>query len=102
MSATAPPELTATATPESTAAAPPAPTATAMDRLTASAQPAHSPHRGLIVAWALSLIVLAGAIAAAMIWRDAVVRAWPPSGRILATTSPTPPPPGQTAGKKPE
>jgi len=84
------------------ATAPPGPTVTAMDRLTASAVPAHRPRGGLIGAWAATFVVLAGAVAATVVWRDAVVRAWPPSGRILATTGPTTAPPAQTAGRKPE
>jgi predicted Zn finger-like uncharacterized protein len=103
---------------------------TAMDRLAAAA--AQPPARtGLIGAWVLTLIVLTGAVAATVGWRSAIVRAWPPSGRILATTgdpaaplastqpASTPPasgdgkaavptegkpaaPPAQTTGKSPE
>ena len=80
------------------AAAPQAPTATAMDRLSASPTAGLRPHRGLIGAWAMTFVVLALAVAAAVVWRNAVVRAWPPSGRILATTdsAPAATPTGQT------
>ncbi|WP_428493727.1 hypothetical protein [Rhodopila sp.] len=60
-----------------------------MDRLTASTTAGLSRQRGLIGAWAMTFVVLALAVAAAVVWRNAVVRAWPPSGRILATTDPT-------------
>jgi hypothetical protein len=57
----------------------------------------------------LTFVVLAGAAAAAIGWRGAVVQAWPPSGRILAAAPPTTPEPavskapsGQTAAKKAE
>jgi predicted Zn finger-like uncharacterized protein len=59
---------------------------TAMDRLAASAAPPPA-RTGLIGAWVLTLVVLAVAVAATVGWRSAIVRAWPPSGRILATTS---------------
>ena len=89
----------ANADPEATPAGPQVPLVTAMDRLTASAVPAHRLRRGLIGAWALSFVVLAGAVAATVEWRDAVVRAWPPSGRILPSTGAIPAP-AQTAGRR--
>jgi predicted Zn finger-like uncharacterized protein len=77
------------------------PEITAMDRLAAS--PALLPSRaGLIAAWVLTVAVLAGAAAAVFGWRDTVVRAWPPSGRILATIGHTTAPAVQSAGKKVE
>lgn len=56
---------------------------TAMDRLAASA---HSRRRrpGLIGAWIATFVVLSGGVAASVMWRDAVIRVWPASGRILA------------------
>jgi predicted Zn finger-like uncharacterized protein len=86
----------------------PLPEITAMDRLAAS--PARPPSRaGLIAAWVLTFVVLAGAAAATFGWRNAVVQAWPPSGRILAAAGRTAPmpavttaPPVQTAAKKAE
>jgi predicted Zn finger-like uncharacterized protein len=91
------------------ATAAPLPAMTAMDRLAAS--PASPPARvGLIGAWVLTVIVLAAAVVAIVGWRQVVVRAWPPSARILTTTVATPsasngnssPSPAQTAGKAPE
>jgi predicted Zn finger-like uncharacterized protein len=101
----------------------PAPQMTAMDRLAVTAQPS-PPRAGLIGAWVATAIVLAGAVTAAIVWRDAVVHAWPPGGRILPATGQPPapatpqaaaaahtppparttqaPPPAQTADKKAE
>lgn len=94
-------EAASASTTAASAIAPPVPTVTAMDRLAAAA-PQHRRRPGLVGAWAVSIVVLAGAIAATLTWRDAVVRAWPPSGRILATNGATTAPAGQTAGKKPQ
>jgi predicted Zn finger-like uncharacterized protein len=91
------------------ATAAPLPAMTAMDRLAAA--PASPPARvGLIGAWVLTLIVLAAAVVAIVGWRQVVVRAWPPSARILTTTAAIPtaakgkpsPLPAQTAGKAAE
>ncbi|HEY0181220.1 MAG TPA: hypothetical protein VGC09_00295, partial [Rhodopila sp.] len=61
------------------------PEITAMDRLAAS--PAKPPaSRRLMGAWAGTFAVLAAAVIATVIWRQAVVRFWPPSGRILQTS----------------
>jgi predicted Zn finger-like uncharacterized protein len=77
------------------------PEVTAMDRLAAT--PASPPSRAsLVVAWVLTFVVLAGALAAMIGWRDKVVRAWPPSGRILTATSHSTHPRVQTAGTKAE
>jgi predicted Zn finger-like uncharacterized protein len=77
------------------------PEVTAMDRLAAASVPL--PGRGrLIGAWVLTLIVLAGAVAAAVGWRDAIVRAWPPSGHLLTATGDAAPQPARTAAKKTE
>jgi predicted Zn finger-like uncharacterized protein len=70
---------------------------TAMDRLAAAAAPPPRPTR-LIGAWVLTFAVLAGAFVAVLGWRDAVVRVWPPSSRLLAATDQTAPPPGQITG----
>ena len=63
----------------------PAPRITTMDRLAASVHnlPERTP---LIVAWVLTGVVLIAAVAATVTWREAVVRAWPPSSRILGHT----------------
>jgi hypothetical protein len=55
---------------------------TAMDRLAATA-PLPRRSIGLTAAWIATLVVLIGAIAATIVWREATVRAWPPIGRIL-------------------
>jgi predicted Zn finger-like uncharacterized protein len=73
---------------------------TAMDRL--SALPASRPSRsGLVTAWVLTVVVLAGGIAAMIGWREAVIRAWPPSARLLATNGQMPEH-ARTAEKKTE
>jgi predicted Zn finger-like uncharacterized protein len=60
----------------------PAPRISAMDRLAASVH--NLPQRGtLIVAWIMMGVVLISAVAATVTWRGAVVRAWPPSSRVL-------------------
>jgi predicted Zn finger-like uncharacterized protein len=74
------------------------PKVTAMDRLAASPAPIPA-RRGLTGAWVLTLVVLAAALAAAIGWRETIVRAWPPSGRLLATTGNMTPKPAQNAGK---
>lgn len=77
------------------------PEVTAMDRLAAS--PASPPARiGLILAWILTFVVLAGAVAATIGWRDKLIRAWPPSGRILTATSHSTHQRVQTAGATPD
>jgi predicted Zn finger-like uncharacterized protein len=62
------------------------PRMTAMDRLAA---PGRRPPRStrLVAAWSLTLIILVAAVAATIVWRESVVRAWPPSGRILASAN---------------
>jgi predicted Zn finger-like uncharacterized protein len=60
------------------------PAMTAMDRLAATA-PLPRRSIGLTAAWMATLVVLIGAIAATIVWREAAVRAWPPIGRILGT-----------------
>jgi predicted Zn finger-like uncharacterized protein len=77
------------------------PDVTAMDRLAAS-RAATLDRKRLIAAWALTFVVLAGAVAAVVGWRDDVVRTWPPSGRILAATGQSVAQPAQTGSKKPE
>ena len=60
------------------------PQITAMDRLAA---PGRRPPRStrLVAAWSLTLIILMAAVAARSYGAKSVVRAWPPSGRILAS-----------------
>jgi predicted Zn finger-like uncharacterized protein len=78
------------------------PDVTAMDRLAAAGAPPAPQRTRLIGAWVLTFAVLAGAFAAVFGWRDAVVRAWPPSSRLLAATDQTAPPAVQITGKKAE
>src|ERR1700733_10405779 len=59
------------------------PPETAMDRLPAF-PPLRASSPGLLVAWVLTFVVLLGAVAATVTWRQAVMRAWPPSALILA------------------
>ena len=79
----------------------PPPPVSAMDRLAAS--PASvAPRASLLAAWILTFVVLAASVAATVGWRDAVIRTWPPSSRILAAKDHTAPQSGQTAVKKAE
>jgi predicted Zn finger-like uncharacterized protein len=78
-----PPPEPAAPPPESLTEMPaPVPAVTAMDRLVASSPPAPS-RAGLVGAWVLTFAVLAGATASLVAWREEVVAAWPPIGRIL-------------------
>ena len=61
-----------------------APSMTAMGQLAAYRPPSPS-QAGLFSAWVLTAVVLVGAVAAAVTWRDEIVRIWPPSSRILAS-----------------
>jgi predicted Zn finger-like uncharacterized protein len=62
----------------------PLPQMTAMDRLAAAGlRPARSTR--LVAAWILTLVILMATGAATIVWREPVVRAWPPSGRILGS-----------------
>jgi predicted Zn finger-like uncharacterized protein len=87
-SATAPPVLAEPPEPEAESeAVATIPEITAMDRLRAS--PALLPSRApLIGAWMLTALVVVGGIAAAVGWRDALIRVWPPSSRIRTATGP--------------
>jgi hypothetical protein len=89
------------ARPEPADVIPPLPEITAMDRLAAGSAPP-PPSGGLIFAWVLTFVVLAGAVVATVAWRDTVVRAWPASGRILPAIGHTAAPATQSAGKKAE
>jgi predicted Zn finger-like uncharacterized protein len=95
------------ASPEVTAAAPsglPAetiPPVSAMDRLAAPLA-SRRPPAGLLVAWVLTFVVLAGGLGATVIWREKIMRAWPPSALFLAPFGHAAPQPAQTAGKKTE
>jgi predicted Zn finger-like uncharacterized protein len=74
---------------------------TAMDRLAAPRTPQPA-RRSLIAAWVLTCVVLSAGVAATIGWRDSIVRAWPPSGRILgAASGPTRSDPAQTTGHIP-
>ena len=77
----------------------PLPSVTAMDRLAASPPPVASSSK-LAAAWVLTLVVLVGAVTATMVWRQAAMRAWPPSALILAPFGQTALQPVQTEGKK--
>jgi hypothetical protein len=53
-----------------------------------------------VAAWLASVLVLAGAGVSTVIWREAVIRTWPPSGRILAVLDHLPEPPAHLPGYK--
>jgi predicted Zn finger-like uncharacterized protein len=76
------------------------PPVTAMDRLAASPAPG-APSSRLAAAWILTVIVLVGAVTATVIWRQAAMRAWPPSALILAPFGQIAFQPAQTAGNGP-
>ena len=86
------PKSDALTTPEAQRDPLPGPALSAMDRLAAPA-----PRRSLVAlraAWALSVLLLVGSVAAAYAWRGRVVHAWPPSGWVLGTAGddmPAPP-----------
>jgi predicted Zn finger-like uncharacterized protein len=80
-----PPQPPSDAEPEMAA---PVPAITAMDRL-AAYPPPRPPRAGLIGAWLLTFVVLTAAVAATIGWREAIIRAWPPSGRILSAADHT-------------
>jgi predicted Zn finger-like uncharacterized protein len=77
------------------------PAVTAMDRLAALPSPQPSPA-GLLGAWVLTAVVLVAALTATVVWREAVMRAWPPSALVLAPFGHAPPERGQMAGEKAE
>ena len=60
----------------------PPPDAAPMEPLAASRSPPHS-RVGLMAAWVSTILVLVGAVAATIMWRQDIVRHWPPSSRIL-------------------
>ena len=80
----------------------PVPGIQAMDRLAASAAALDGPPAGLMAVWVLTVIVMVGAVAAAVTWRDSVMRAWPPSGRILVYFGPSATATAQIVDKKSE
>ena len=64
----------------------PPPLMTAMERLAATGlRPPRSSR--LVAAWILTLVILMAAVAATIVWREPVVRAWPPSGRVLGSAA---------------
>ncbi len=66
----------------------PLPQITDMDRLAARGlAPAGSTR--LVAAWILTFVILISIVAATIVWRGPVVRAWPPSGRILGSANHT-------------
>jgi predicted Zn finger-like uncharacterized protein len=71
---------------------------TAMERL-AIQPPASARSRGLLGAWVATVLILAGAVAAMLVWRQEFMSVWPPSGRILAPIHQIPSKPEQILGK---
>jgi predicted Zn finger-like uncharacterized protein len=47
-------------------------------------EPPERSRTGAVVAWALTVLILAAAGAAAVLWRAQVMAAWPPSERVYA------------------
>jgi predicted Zn finger-like uncharacterized protein len=90
-----PPEMPAPLKPE-----PAPPPADAMQRLAAMPPPEPPRRAGLVAAWLASILVLAGAGAGIVIWRDAIMRIWPSSGRILVFLEPLPQQPAQMPGNR--
>jgi predicted Zn finger-like uncharacterized protein len=60
------------------------PAMTAMDRLAATV-PLPRRSVGLTAAWILTLFVLVAGIASSIVWREAFVRAWPPTSVVLGS-----------------
>jgi predicted Zn finger-like uncharacterized protein len=92
-----PPKMPAPPEPEP-AAAP----ADAMQRLAGMPPPDPPRRAGLIAAWLASILVLASAGAGIVIWRDAIMRIWPASGRILVFLEPLPQLPVHMPGNRPQ
>jgi hypothetical protein len=72
-----------------------------MDRLAASARP-QSARAGLIGAWALSFVILVTATLATIVFRDDIIRIWPPSSRVLMPIGHPMTTPEKIMGKKAE
>lgn len=66
-----------------TPAPPPRIEALAGNRM-APPQDALTPRRGTALAWAASVVVIAGVVAALYVWRAPVMHAWPPATRLYA------------------
>jgi predicted Zn finger-like uncharacterized protein len=69
------------------------PPLTAMDRLSARPAPPPRSPDGLRVAWIMTAVALIAGVGAVVVWRAPLVRAWPPSSRLLGTIEPTTPAP---------
>jgi hypothetical protein len=63
---------------------PAAPAVSAMDRLAAQTEARRQSGARLRVAWAVSLLLFAACVGAAIVWRSEVMHAWPPSVRLFA------------------
>ena len=81
--------------------APPVPAIAATDRL---APPERSPasHFWLMLAWVMTFIFMGSVVAATIVWRADIVRAWPPSALILSPNSLIKAAPEQKMGKNAE
>ena len=58
------------------------PAVTAMDRLKMTAPPPPNPLH-LRLGWVASISAMAALVACVLVWRDPIMRAWPPSTRLL-------------------
>jgi hypothetical protein len=59
-----------------------------MDRLAAAPAVARARPPGLLAAWILTAFILVAGVAATLTWRHAIIRAWPPSARVLGWADP--------------
>jgi predicted Zn finger-like uncharacterized protein len=98
-----PPEPPAPAAPEpEPEPQPTSPFADAMQRLAASPAVPARRRAGLAVAWVASILLLILAGIGAVLWREPIMRIWPPSGRILAWLGPLPQQSDQMPGNTPQ
>ena len=81
-----PPPPVIEALPEPAANLPPpdlsAPPAPQLTPLAAAPAPPRASRLTLLLAWGGSVVLLVLLVAAALVWRDPIMRAWPPSTRL--------------------
>lgn len=77
---------------------PAAPRLTAMDRLASHPAPLPARNTPLRVAWLASVLLLVAVLVGMVVWRDTIMRAWPPSARLYSAMGFTPAPQPHGAG----
>jgi predicted Zn finger-like uncharacterized protein len=77
------------------------PPLTAMDRLAASA-PAPRRSVGLVAAWVATFVILIAMVTASVVWKEQVVRTWPPGARVLGASDRSMQAPGQVQASSAE